>query len=51
MDIEKLNTKLKNKTWTNPQITNHNKNHELSWIRPQTQNKSPEHMYLNSLHH
>jgi len=51
MDIEKLSTRLKNKTWTIPQITNHKKSHELRWIRPQTQHKNPEHMCLNSLHH
>jgi len=38
MAIEKLKltTRLKNKTWTNPQIKNHNKGHELSVIGPQT---------------
>jgi len=51
MDMEKLSTILNNRTWTNPQITNHKKNHELGWIRPQTQHRNPEHMYLNSLHH
>jgi len=38
MAIEKLKitTKLKNKTWTNPQIESHKKSHELRLIRPQT---------------
>jgi hypothetical protein len=33
---EKLTTRLKNKTWTKPQIKNHKKNHEIRLIRPQT---------------
>jgi hypothetical protein len=32
----KLTTRLKNKTWTNPQIKNHRKSHELRLIRPQS---------------
>jgi len=43
---EKLTTRLKNKTCTKPQIKNHKKSHELTLIRPQTQYKKPEHMYL-----
>jgi hypothetical protein len=34
---EKL--KIKNKTWTKPQIKNHKKGHELGLIRPQPQPK------------
>jgi hypothetical protein len=49
MNTEKLNAKLKNKTWTNPQIKNHKNSHELGLIRPQTQHKNPEHMYLKFL--
>jgi len=40
MSIEKLTTKLKNKTWSNHQIRNHKNNHELRMIRPHTQQKS-----------
>jgi hypothetical protein len=29
MAIEKLTTRLKNKTWANPQIKNHKKSHEF----------------------
>jgi len=49
MAIEKLklSVRLKTKTWANPQIKNHEKSHELRLIRPHTQNKNPEHMYLN----
>jgi hypothetical protein len=43
---EKLTTKDKNKTWTNPKTENLQKSHEL---RPQTQHKYPEHTYLNFL--
>jgi hypothetical protein len=49
MAIEKLTTRLKNKTWMNPQIKNHKNNHELRLIRPQTQHKNPEHVYLKFL--
>ena len=42
----KLTTRLKNKTWTNPQIKDRNKSHELRLIRPQIQHKNPENMYL-----
>ena len=42
----KINYKTQNKTWTNLQIKNHEESHELKLIRPQTQNKNPEHMYL-----
>jgi hypothetical protein len=43
MAIEKLKltTRLKNKTWTNPQIKNNKMNHELRLIRPQAQHKNP----------
>jgi hypothetical protein len=37
---------LKNKTWTNPPIKNHKTNLELKPIRPQTEHKNPEHVYL-----
>jgi hypothetical protein len=46
---EKLTTKPKNKSRTNPQIKNHEKSHELRLIRPQTQHRNPEHMYLKFL--
>jgi len=46
--LKKLITRLKNKTWTNPQINNHKNSHEFRLIRPQTQQRNPEHMYLNS---
>jgi hypothetical protein len=49
MATEKLTTRLKNKTWMNLQIKNHKKCHELRLIRPQTQHKNPEHMYLKFL--
>ena len=45
----KLTTRLKNKTWTNPQITNHKNSYELRLIRSQTQHKNPEHTYLKFL--
>jgi len=45
---EKLTTWLKNKTWTNPQIRNHEKSHDHRLIRPETQHNDPEHMSLNS---
>jgi hypothetical protein len=45
----KINYRLKNKTWTNAQIKNHKKSHELGLIRPQTQHKIPEHKYLKFL--
>jgi hypothetical protein len=45
MAAEKLTTRLKNKTWTNPQIKNHNRSHELTLIRPQT---SRTHVFKNS---
>jgi hypothetical protein len=50
MDIKKLksNYKAQTKPQTNQQIKNHKKSHELKLIRPQTQDKTPEHMYLNS---
>jgi hypothetical protein len=41
MAIEKLTTRLKNKTWTNPQIKTHKKSHELRLFTPQTQHKNP----------
>jgi len=44
-------TGLKNKTWTNQPNKNHKKGLELKLIRPQKQQRNPEHMYLNSLHH
>ena len=44
MAIEKLTTRLKNKTSTKPQIK-HNKNHNLRRIRPQTQHNNPEHIF------
>jgi hypothetical protein len=45
---KKLTTRLKNKTWTNLQIKNHKKSRELRILKPQTQHKNPEHMYLKS---
>jgi len=47
MAIEKLTTKLINKTRVNPWIKNHKKSHELRLIRPQIWHKIPEHMYLH----
>jgi hypothetical protein len=32
-----------------PQIENHKNSYELRLIRPQTQHKNPEHMYLKFL--
>ena len=51
MATEKLNInyRLKNKTWTNPQIKNHKKGHELRLITPWTEHKNPEHTYLKFL--
>jgi hypothetical protein len=49
MAIEKLTARLKNKTWMSLQIKNHKKSHELRLIRPQTQQKNPEHTYLKFL--
>jgi len=48
MATEKLNltTRPKNK---NLQIKNHKNSHELRLIRPQTQHKNPQHMYLKFL--
>jgi hypothetical protein len=37
MGIEKITTKLKNKTWNDPQIENHKKSHKLQLIRLQTE--------------
>jgi len=34
--LKKLTPRLKNKTWTNPQIKNHKRSHDLELIRPQT---------------
>jgi len=48
MAIEKLNTRLKYKTWTNLQINIHNKSHEPWLTRPETQHKKPDHMYINT---
>jgi len=45
----KLPKRLKNKTWTNPQIKNHKKGHALITTRPQTQHKNPEHTHLKLL--
>jgi hypothetical protein len=33
---EEITTRLKNEIWTNQQITNHKKNHELRLMRLQT---------------
>jgi len=41
----KLITRLKNKTWTNPQIKNNKKSHELRLIRPDTTQKSRVHVF------
>ena len=51
MAIEELTTRLKNKTWANPQINSHKKSHEIWLTRPETQHKEPEHTYLNYKHH
>jgi len=48
MASEKLTTRLKNKTWTNPQDKSHMKIHVLRLIRPQTWHKIPEHVYFIS---
>jgi len=50
MAIEKLkiNCKARNKTWTNQQIKTRNNGHERRLIIPQTQQRNPEHVYLNS---
>jgi hypothetical protein len=47
MASEKLEitVRIKNKTWTNPQIKNHRKSHELRLIRPQTKYRNTEHTY------
>jgi len=42
-----LTKRLQYKTWTNPQIKNHKKCHELRLIRLQSQQRNPEHAYLN----
>jgi hypothetical protein len=47
----KLTTRLKNKTWTNQQIKNHKKKHELRLIKPEIWNKNPKHIHLNFQHH
>jgi hypothetical protein len=47
--VQKLNTKLKNKTCTNSQIKNHKKSHKLRLITPNAQLKNPEHMCSNFL--
>jgi len=49
LKIEKLTTRLNNKTQTNPQIKNHKMCHDITLIRPQIQHRSPEHMYLKFL--
>jgi len=41
----KINYRLKNKTWTNPQIKNH-KIHEIRLIRPMAQHRKPQRMFL-----
>jgi hypothetical protein len=48
---EKLNltTTLKNKTSANSQIEGHKKSHDLRLLRPQTQHRNPEGMYLKLL--
>jgi len=51
MATEKLeiNTRLKNKTWTNPQIKNHKNSHEIRLIKQQSRHKNPQHTYLKFL--
>jgi hypothetical protein len=50
MAIEELkNNKTQNNTWTNPQIKDHKKSHELRLTRPQTPHMKPEHTYLKFL--
>jgi hypothetical protein len=47
MAVEKL--EFIYKTWTNLQIKNYKKSHELKLIKPQTQHQNPEHKYLKFL--
>jgi hypothetical protein len=49
LENQNLTTRLKNKIWTNLQIKNNKKIRILSLIRPQAQQKNPEHMYLKFL--
>ena len=51
MATEKLeiNTRLKNKTWTNPQIKNYKNSYEIRLIRQQSRHKNPQYTYLNFL--
>jgi hypothetical protein len=42
----KTNHKTQKLMWTNPQIKNHKRSHELRLIRPQMQHKYPDHGYL-----
>jgi hypothetical protein len=48
MDIEnlKISSRLKNKTWSNSQIKNHENSCEFRLIRAQTGHRNPEHIYL-----
>jgi hypothetical protein len=43
--LKKLTTRLKNKTWTKPQIKNHKMSHELRLIRPDITQKSRTHVF------
>jgi hypothetical protein len=43
---QKLNTVLNNEIWTNPQIKNHTKGHEVNVTRTQARHKNPEHLHL-----
>jgi len=45
----KVNCITQNSTWTNPQIKDHKKSHELRLTRPQTQHTKPDHTYLKLL--
>jgi hypothetical protein len=49
MAIEKLTTRLKNKTWNNPQSKNHKKNQESRLFRSHTQHKNQEYTFLKFL--
>jgi hypothetical protein len=45
----KLDSRLKNKTWTNPQSKNNEKSYEFRLIRQNTGYRNPERVYLRFL--
>ena len=45
----KVNCITQNNTWTNPQIKDHKKSHELRLTRPQIQHTKLDHTYLKFL--